>query len=48
MSPCFSLGFPGEKRGTIDVRVEEAEDGTLVISDAGDWDRSIGLSFDLT
>lgn len=47
VSPYFSLALPGEERGSLDVRVEEAGDGTLILSEAGDWDRSVSVTFDL-
>ncbi|MFG2841371.1 hypothetical protein ACGFYE_41090 [Streptomyces zaomyceticus] len=34
MDPHFSLAFPGEDRGAIMVRVVEAADGTLTLTEA--------------
>ncbi|TXS15795.1 hypothetical protein EAO70_15540 [Streptomyces sp. adm13(2018)] len=48
MDPHFSLAFPGEDRGGIMVRVVEAGDGTLVLTEAPDWDGSGNITFDLT
>lgn len=48
MDPHFSLAFPGEDRGGITVRVIEAEDGTLTLVEAPDWDGSVSVTFDLT
>ncbi|MFD7679190.1 hypothetical protein [Streptomyces sp. NPDC060187] len=48
MDPHFSIAFPGEDRGGITVRVFEAEDGTLTLVEAPDWDGSMSVSFDLT
>ena len=48
MDPVFSLAFPGEERGTLLVRVEEVEDGTLILTEPEDWDGSVSLKFDLT
>ncbi|WP_060904927.1 hypothetical protein [Streptomyces scabiei] len=46
--PHFSIAFPGEDRGGITVRVVEAEDGTLTLMEAPDWDGSVSVTFDLT
>ncbi|MFE0701150.1 hypothetical protein [Streptomyces sp. NPDC058872] len=48
MDPHFSIAFPGEDRGGITVRVVEAEDGTLTLVEAPDWDGSVSVAFDLT
>ncbi|MFG2435723.1 hypothetical protein [Streptomyces sp. NPDC048508] len=48
MDPHFSFAFPGEDRGGITVRVDEAEDGTLTLMEAPDWDGSVSVTFDLT
>ncbi|MER5642532.1 hypothetical protein ABT095_37050 [Kitasatospora sp. NPDC002227] len=48
MDPHFSISFPGEDRGGIMVRVGEAEDGTLTLTEAPDWDGSVNVTFDLT
>ncbi|MFB6833603.1 hypothetical protein [Streptomyces hydrogenans] len=48
MDPHFSIAFPGEDRGAIMVRVVEAEDGTLTLTEAPDWDGSGNVTFDLT
>lgn len=48
MDPHFSIAFSGEDRGGIMVRVVEAEDGTLALTEAPDWDGSVNVSFDLT
>ncbi|MFF4557695.1 hypothetical protein [Streptomyces sp. NPDC001422] len=48
MDPHFSLAFPGEDRGGIMVRVVEAGDGTLTLTEAPDWDGSVNVTFDLT
>ncbi|MEJ8640503.1 hypothetical protein WKI68_01780 [Streptomyces sp. MS1.HAVA.3] len=48
MDPHFSIAFPGEDRGGIMVRVVEAENGTLSLTEAPDWDGSANGSFDLT
>ncbi|WP_081239685.1 hypothetical protein [Streptomyces viridosporus] len=48
MDPHFSIAFPGEDRGGITVRVVEAEDGTLTLVEAPDWDGSVSVTFDLT
>ncbi|MEU3795605.1 hypothetical protein AB0F07_38435, partial [Streptomyces fructofermentans] len=36
MDPHFSITFPGEDRGGIMVRVVEADDGTLSLTEAQD------------
>ena len=33
MDPYFSIAFPGEERGSLMVRVDEAQDGTLTLTD---------------
>ncbi|MGW7096006.1 hypothetical protein [Streptomyces sp. NPDC054874] len=48
MDPHFSIAFPGEDRGGITVRVVEAEDGTLTLTEAPDWDGSVSITFELT
>ncbi len=48
MDPHFSLAFPGEDRGRITVRVVEAEDGALTLTEAPDWDGFGSITFDLT
>ncbi|MFB6860873.1 hypothetical protein ACFCZQ_09705 [Streptomyces virginiae] len=48
MDPHFSIAFPGEDRGGITVRVVEAEDGTLTLMEAPDWDGSASVTLDLT
>ncbi|MFD6826625.1 hypothetical protein ACFWC5_40795 [Streptomyces sp. NPDC060085] len=48
MDPHFSIAFPGEDRGGITVRVVEAKDGTLTLTEAPDWDGSVSVTFDLT
>lgn len=48
MDPHFSITFPGEDRSGITVRVVEAEDGTLTLVEAPDWDGSVSVTFDLT
>ncbi|MFF7929282.1 hypothetical protein ACFZDP_51120 [Streptomyces mirabilis] len=48
MDPHFSIAFPGEDRGEIMVRVVEAGDGTLTLTEAPDWDGSANVTFDLT
>ncbi|MDX2290917.1 hypothetical protein R6G00_01775 [Streptomyces roseofulvus] len=48
MDPHFSVTFPGEERGGFMVRVVEAEDGTLTLTEAPDWDGSANVTFDLT
>ncbi|MFJ8770440.1 hypothetical protein [Streptomyces clavifer] len=47
MDPYFSIVFPGEDNGGVLVRVFEAEDGTLTLTKAPDWDGSGGVTFDL-
>ncbi|MFD7975297.1 hypothetical protein [Streptomyces sp. NPDC059071] len=47
MDPHFSLAFPGNDRDGITVRVVEAEDGTLTLVEAPDWDGSGNVTFDL-
>ncbi|MFF9473900.1 hypothetical protein ACF1E9_14945 [Streptomyces roseolus] len=47
MDPHFSTAFPGEDRGGIMVRVVEAGDGTLTLTEAPDWDGSGNVTFDL-
>ncbi|MFE6065388.1 hypothetical protein [Streptomyces sp. NPDC056525] len=48
MDPHFSIALPGEDRGGIMVRVVEAGDGTLTLTEASDWDGSENVTFDLT
>lgn len=48
MDPHFSIAFPGEDCGGITVRVVEAEDGTLTLVEAPDWDGSVSVTLDLT
>lgn len=48
MDPHFSVAFPSEDRGGIMVRVVEAENGTLSLTEAPDWDGSVNVTFDLT
>jgi hypothetical protein len=48
MDPHFSLALPGEDRGSLVVRVDEAEDGAFVLTESQGWDGSVGISFDLT
>lgn len=48
MDPHFSLAFPGEDRGSLMVRVDEAKDGALILTEAQDWDGSVSITFDLT
>ncbi|MFD7781942.1 hypothetical protein ACFV4Q_02335 [Streptomyces nojiriensis] len=48
MDPHFSIAFPNEDRGGIMVRVVEAEDETLLLTEAPDWDGSVNVTFDLT
>ena len=48
LDPHFSLAFPGEDRGSLLVRVEEARDGTLNLTEPRNWDGSGSVSFDLT
>ncbi|MGW6210471.1 hypothetical protein [Streptomyces sp. NPDC055109] len=48
MDPHFSIAFHGEDRGGIMVRVIEAGDGTLTLTEAPDWDGSVNVTFDLT
>ncbi|MFD8726954.1 hypothetical protein [Streptomyces sp. NPDC059611] len=48
MDPHFSIAFSGEDRGGITVRVVEAEDGTLTLTEAPDWDGSVSITFDLS
>ncbi|MFF0295972.1 hypothetical protein ACFYST_20965 [Kitasatospora sp. NPDC004614] len=47
MDPHFSLAFPGEDRGSLMVRVDEMEDGGLVLREAPDWDGSVSVPFGL-
>jgi hypothetical protein len=47
MDPHFSLAFAGEDRGTVMVRVDEAKDGVLTLSEAPDWDGSGSIRFDI-
>jgi hypothetical protein len=47
MDPHFSVAFPGEDRGGIMARVVEAEDGTLTLTEAPDWDGSVNVTFRL-
>ncbi|MCX4632534.1 hypothetical protein [Streptomyces sp. NBC_01443] len=47
MDPYFSMVFPGEDNGGILVRVFEAEDGTLTLTEAPDGDGSVSITFDL-
>ncbi|MFF2308203.1 hypothetical protein ACFVVP_37575 [Streptomyces sp. NPDC058128] len=47
MDPHFSIVFPGEGNGGILVRVFEAGDGTLTLTEAPDWDASGSITFDL-
>ncbi|MFE1909564.1 hypothetical protein ACFW96_38820 [Streptomyces gardneri] len=47
MDPHFSIVFPGEDNSGILVRVFEAEDGTLTLMEAPDWDGSGSITFDL-
>ncbi|MFC8957968.1 hypothetical protein ACFT8P_35915 [Streptomyces sp. NPDC057101] len=47
MDPHFSIAFPGEDRGGIVVRVVEAGDGTLTLTEVPDWDGSRNVIFDL-
>ncbi|UUU37635.1 hypothetical protein [Streptomyces sp. NBC_00162] len=48
MAPYFSIAFLSEDRGGIVVRVIEAENGTLSLTEAPDWDGSANGTFDLT
>ncbi|MFI1652480.1 hypothetical protein ACH4XT_36885 [Streptomyces avidinii] len=48
MDPHFSIAFPSEDRGGIIVRVVEAENGTLSLTEAPDWDGSANGTSDLT
>lgn len=48
MDPHFSIAFPGEDRRGFTVQVVEAEDGTLTLMEAPDWDGSVSVTFDLT
>ena len=48
MDPHFSIAFPDEERGSLIVRVDEAEDGTLILTEAPDWDGSVNITFGLT
>lgn len=48
MGPHFSIAFPDEDRGGIMVRVVETEDGTLMLTEAPDWDGSVNVTFDLS
>ncbi|MFI7359046.1 hypothetical protein ACIBTP_34600 [Streptomyces avidinii] len=48
MDPHFSIAFPGEDRGGIMVRVVEAENGTLSLTEAPDGDGSANGTFGLT
>ncbi|GAA4984715.1 hypothetical protein GCM10025734_07740 [Kitasatospora paranensis] len=48
MDPHFSLAFADEDRGGIMVRVDEAQNGTLTLTEAPDWDGSVNVTFDLT
>jgi hypothetical protein len=45
MDPYFSLAFSGEDRGTLMVRVDEAEGGLLTLSEAPDWTGSVSVDF---
>ncbi|MFF4429760.1 hypothetical protein ACFYZ4_11410 [Streptomyces sp. NPDC001513] len=47
MDPHFSIVFPDEDNGGILVRVFEAGDGTLTLTEAPDWDGSGSITFDL-
>jgi len=44
MDPHFSIAFPGEDCGGITVRVVEAEDATLTLVEAPDWDGSVSVT----
>ncbi|WP_030722234.1 hypothetical protein [Streptomyces sp. NRRL F-2580] len=46
MDPHFSIVFPGQDNGEILVRVFEAEDGTLTLTEAPDGDGSVNIPFD--
>ncbi|MFE4304983.1 hypothetical protein ACFRR6_02810 [Streptomyces sp. NPDC056891] len=48
MDPHFSIALPGEDRGGVMVRVVEAGDGTLTLTEASDCDGSENVTFDLT
>ncbi|MFE9820533.1 hypothetical protein [Streptomyces sp. NBC_00236] len=48
MDPHFSIAFPGEDRGGLTVRVVEAQDGTLTLVEAPNWDGSASVTYDLT
>ena len=48
MDPHFSVAFPGEDRGAIMVRVVEAEDGALALTESPDRDGSVHAAFDLS
>ncbi|MYW02515.1 hypothetical protein [Streptomyces sp. SID3343] len=48
MDPHFSLAFPGEDRGGLMVRVDEARDGALTLTEAQDWDGSVSVTFGLS
>ncbi|MFE6847343.1 hypothetical protein [Streptomyces sp. NPDC057686] len=47
MDPYFSIVIPGEDNGGILVRVFEAEDGTLKLTEAPDGDGSVNITLDL-
>ncbi|MFE3203435.1 hypothetical protein [Embleya sp. NPDC059237] len=48
MDPLFSLAFPGEDRGHLLVQVDEAKDGTLILTETQGRDGSVNTTFDLT
>jgi len=48
MDPHFALAFPGEDRGGLVVRVDQAKDGTLALTEASGWDGSVSVTFDLS
>ncbi|MFE4636336.1 hypothetical protein ACFRJ1_23550 [Streptomyces sp. NPDC056773] len=48
MDPYFSLALPGEEKPSLFVRVSEAQDGTLTLTEAPDGeDGSVDITFDL-
>ncbi|MFE7097340.1 hypothetical protein [Streptomyces erythrochromogenes] len=46
MDPSFSVVFPGKDKGGNVVRVFEAEDGTLTLTEAPDGHGSPGITLD--
>ncbi|MFJ8043616.1 hypothetical protein ACIRBX_24260 [Kitasatospora sp. NPDC096147] len=47
LDPHFTVAFPGEEVGAIVVRVAQAADGTLTLTDAPEWDGTGSVTFDI-